>query len=159
MAGCSWVKYFWPPPDDDNTFGSAPEPPTVSNVSHSTLNYWTFYIILPFAKPTVARPKVAKESGGGDGPYPIYIIAFWHQPRAGTESRLARELIFARLNFPHFSFISLPNTSFSRSLAPSSYEFSRAVYMEMCSYLPHLGFLQCCHGSWMLYCSTYLRTN
>ena len=62
MAGCSWVRYLWPPPDDDNTFGSAPEPPTVSNVSHSTLNYWTFYIILLFAKPTAARPKAAKES-------------------------------------------------------------------------------------------------
>ena len=125
MAGCSWVKYFWPPPDDDNTFGSAPEPPTVSNVSHSTLNYWTFYIILLFAKPTAARPKAAKESRR-QWAVP-HTTAFWHQPKAGTESRLARELIFAILNFPHFSFISLPNTSFSRSLTLSSYEFSRAV--------------------------------
>ena len=98
MAGCSWVKYFWPPPDDDNTFGSAPEPPTVSNVSHSTLNYWTFYIILPFAKPTVARPKVAKESGRRWA-IPHICHSLLAQPRAGTESRLARAN-FRNIKFP-----------------------------------------------------------
>jgi len=141
MAGCSWVRYLWPPPDDDNTFGSAPEPPTVSNVSHSTLNYWTFYIILPFAKPTAARPKAAKESRRR------WAVTPYHSLLAPAES-WDRKPTSARANFrsiskfpSHFSFISLPNKSFSCSFALSSYEFNRAVYIEMCSYLPHLSFL------------------
>ena len=101
MAGCSWVKYFWPPPDDDNTFGSAPEPPTVSNVSHSTLNYWTFYIILPFAKPTVARPKVAGKSGRRWA-----IPNIYHSLLAPTES-WDRKPTSARANFRNIKFPSL----------------------------------------------------